>query len=130
MISFTELPHSGTKLPDHTQLPDSDGTFVKNFLEHLQSILLTTSIEPILQRLHPDGHYAIGQDSGIYWRWLRWWDRDGHVLPTGEERVQQAASQLEQTENQLEQARQKAEQAEQRAERLAALLRAQSIEPD
>ncbi|MFM7601721.1 MAG: Uma2 family endonuclease [Pseudanabaena sp.] len=55
-------------LPDHTQLPDSDGTFVKNFQEHPQSIVLTSSIEPILQKLHPDGHYCIGQDSGIYWR--------------------------------------------------------------
>lgn len=55
-------------LPDHTQLPDSDGTFVKNFQEHPQSIVLTSSIEPVLQKLHPDGNYCIGQDSGIYWR--------------------------------------------------------------
>ncbi len=55
-------------LPDHTELPESDGTFVKNFQEHSQSILLTTSIRPVLDRLHPDGQYAIGQDSGIYWR--------------------------------------------------------------
>jgi Uma2 family endonuclease len=55
-------------LPDHTQLPESDGTFVKNFQEHPQSILLTTSIQPILEALHPDGQYCIGQDSGIYWR--------------------------------------------------------------
>ena len=54
--------------PDHTQLPESDGTFVKNFQEHPQSLLLTDSIEPRLQALHPDGHYAIGQDCGIYWR--------------------------------------------------------------
>ncbi len=32
-------------LPDHTQLPESDGTFVKNFQEHPQSILLTDSIK-------------------------------------------------------------------------------------
>jgi Uma2 family endonuclease len=56
------------QLPDHTQLPESDGTFVKNFQEHPQSLLLTDSIRPILQKLHPDGQYAIGQDSGIYWR--------------------------------------------------------------
>jgi Uma2 family endonuclease len=41
---------------------------VKNLQEHPQSILLTDSIEPILQKLHPDGQYCIGQDSGIYWR--------------------------------------------------------------
>ncbi len=57
-----------TSLPDHTQLPESDGTFVKNFQEHPQSLLLTDSITPILQTLHPDGQYCIGQDSGIYWR--------------------------------------------------------------
>ncbi len=55
-------------LPDHTQLPESDGSFVKNLQEHPQSLLLTSSIRPILDALHPDGHYAIGQDSGIYWR--------------------------------------------------------------
>jgi Uma2 family endonuclease len=55
-------------LPDHTQLPESDGTFVKNFQEHPQSLLLTSSICPTLDELHPDGQYAIGQDCGIYWR--------------------------------------------------------------
>ncbi|MEG4588836.1 Uma2 family endonuclease [Microcoleus sp. MOSTC5] len=60
-----------TDFPDPTQLPDSDGTFVKNFQEHPQSILLTTSIRPILDQIHPDGQYCIGQDSGIYWRVLR-----------------------------------------------------------
>ena len=54
--------------PDHTQLPESDGTFVKNFQEHPQSLILTDSIGPILQQLHPDGQYCIGQDCGVYWR--------------------------------------------------------------
>ena len=57
-------------LPDHKQLPDSDGTFVKNFQEHPQSIVLTSSIAPVLEKLHPDGRYCIGQDSGIYWRMM------------------------------------------------------------
>jgi Uma2 family endonuclease len=55
-------------LPDHTQLPESDGSFVKNFQEHPQSLLLTSSICPVLDAIHPDGQYAIGQDCGIYWR--------------------------------------------------------------
>ena len=68
-MSVTEKPEIlATDFPDHTQLPDSDGTFVKNFQEHPQSILLTTSIRPILDQIHPDGQYCIGQDSGIYWR--------------------------------------------------------------
>ncbi|NJP09669.1 MAG: Uma2 family endonuclease [Leptolyngbyaceae cyanobacterium RU_5_1] len=62
------LPELPTTLPDHTQLPESDGTFVKNFQEHPQSILLTDSITPVLQQRHPDGQYCIGQDCGIYWR--------------------------------------------------------------
>ena len=57
-------------LPDHKQLPESDGTFVKNFQEHPQSIVLTSSIAPVLEKLHPDGRYCIGQDSGIYWRMM------------------------------------------------------------
>lgn len=61
-------PQTFLSLPDHTQLPESDGTFVKNFLEHPQSILLTDGIRPRLDALHPDGRYCIGQDSGIYWR--------------------------------------------------------------
>lgn len=61
--------------PDHTQLPESDGTFVlakwagsQNFQEHPQSLILTDSIGVILQQRHPDGNYAIGQGCGIYWR--------------------------------------------------------------
>ena len=68
MTSAIDQPITVTTLPDHTQLPESDGTFVKNFQEHPQSILLTDSIKPILQKRHPDGQYCIGQDSGIYWR--------------------------------------------------------------
>lgn len=49
-------------------MPGSDGKFVKNLQEHPQSILLTDSIQPVLKQRHPDGHYCIGQDSGIYWR--------------------------------------------------------------
>jgi len=61
--SALELPKS---LPDHTQLPESDGTFANNFQEYSQSLLLTDSITPILQALHPDEQYCIGQNSGIY----------------------------------------------------------------
>jgi Uma2 family endonuclease len=62
------VPEFSITLPDHTQLPESDGTFVKNFQEHPQSILLTDSIGSTLQQIHPDRQYAIGQDCGIYWR--------------------------------------------------------------
>jgi len=66
--SLPDASQTQLQLPDHTQLPESDGTFVKNFQEHPQSILLTDSITPVLQQLQPDGQYCIGQDCGIYWR--------------------------------------------------------------
>jgi Uma2 family endonuclease len=55
-------------LPDHTQLPDQDGNFVKNYQEPPQGDLLTDCITPILQKIHPDSQYCIGRDCGIYWR--------------------------------------------------------------
>lgn len=55
--------------------------------------------------------------------WLRWWDDEGNLLLTGEERA-------EQEHQRAEQERQRAEQERQRAERLAALLREQGIEFD
>jgi Uma2 family endonuclease len=64
-LSAIALPPA---FPDHTQLPESDGTFVKNFQELPQSIILTDSLTPILEKIHADGRYCIGQDSGIYWR--------------------------------------------------------------
>lgn len=64
-LAPTGLP---PQFPDHTQLPESDGSFVKNFQEHPQSLILTDSLGTTLQRIHPDGQYAIGQDCGIYWR--------------------------------------------------------------
>ncbi len=68
MVKTPSLPELDVFFPDHTQLPESDGTFVKNFQEHPQTLILTDSIGPILQKLHPDGQYLIGQDCGIYWR--------------------------------------------------------------
>jgi Uma2 family endonuclease len=252
-----------TSLPDHTQLPDSDGNFVKNFQEPPEGDLLTDCITPILQQLHPDGQYSIGRDCGIYWRiteppeppekgaeapdwfyvpdvpptlngeyrrsyvlwkefvaplivlefvsgdgseerdktpykgkfwvyerairvpfygiyevkrarvevyqlvngryqlmpanerghysieplgvelgiwqgryqnmefpWLRWWDAQGNLLLTAEERFEQERQEKELAQQQAEQERQRAEQEQQRAERLAAQLRALGIEPE
>ncbi|MBE9056156.1 Uma2 family endonuclease [Sphaerospermopsis sp. LEGE 08334] len=65
MTSATNRPYTETSLPDHTQLPEINGT---NWQKHPQSILLTQSIKPVLQKRHPEGQYTIGQDCGIYWR--------------------------------------------------------------
>jgi hypothetical protein len=73
------------------------------------------------------GHYSIsslGVELGIwqgYYQnlelpWLRWWDTQGNLLLTGQQRAEQAESQLE--------------QERRRAERLAAQLRAAGIEPE
>jgi Uma2 family endonuclease len=58
-----------TALPDHTQLPEKDGSFVRNFQEPPQAEMLTGSLKPRLDEVHPDGQYCIGCDSGIYWRY-------------------------------------------------------------
>ncbi len=68
-LPYRIAPIDHAPWPDHTQLPDKDDTFVQNFQEHPQSIILTDSILEKLKELHPDGQFAIGQDSGIYWRW-------------------------------------------------------------
>lgn len=70
MTIAVNFPELGTPLPDHTQLPDSDGTFVGNFQEPAQADLLTLALSPVLARLHPDGRYCIGRDCGIYWRMI------------------------------------------------------------
>ncbi len=68
MPKFAPLPTISAPPPDHTQLPETDGSIVENFQEHPQSILLTDSIFPVLSKTYPDCQFAIGQDSGIYWR--------------------------------------------------------------
>ncbi|MDT9252530.1 MAG: Uma2 family endonuclease, partial [Limnospira sp. PMC 1280.21] len=69
--------------------------------------------------------------------WLRWWDSQGNLLLTGDERArierqraEQAEQRFEQAEVELQQERQRAEAERQRAERLAELLRAQGIDPE
>ncbi|MEM7534334.1 MAG: Uma2 family endonuclease [Chloroflexota bacterium] len=84
LIPLHELPTKPwwpDQLPDHTQLPDSDDE-MKNFFEHPQSILITTSMRPLLDHIHPDRRYRIGQDTGVYWEWLHGTDPlDGKKAP-------------------------------------------------
>src|SRR5262249_45383175 len=70
---MTHLPTTGATpdlghWPNQLVLPYEDGTFVRNFQELPQAMLLTEPLGPWLSRLYPDGHYCIGQDSGIYYR--------------------------------------------------------------
>lgn len=55
-------------LPTHKDLPYEDGAFVRNTQEPYQSALLEESLAPVLRRLHPQGDYFIGKDTGLYWR--------------------------------------------------------------
>ena len=56
---------------DHRHLPDTDGSIVNNSTELSQSILLTTSLEPLLEARHPGNQFFVGQDVGIYWKWTQ-----------------------------------------------------------
>jgi hypothetical protein len=55
--------------------------------------------------------------------WLRWCDRDGRIIPTGQERADQEKQRADQE-------RQRADQEQQRADRLAEYLRARGIDPE
>jgi hypothetical protein len=85
-----------------------------------------------------------GEYQGCEDTWLRWCDRDGAVIPTGEERAEreraraeaeraraEAAEERAETEHaRAEAERERAEAERERAERLAAKLRAAGIDPD
>ncbi|MBD2528614.1 Uma2 family endonuclease [Nostoc flagelliforme FACHB-838] len=86
----------------------------------------------------------LGLYLGAYQGLLRFFTRDGQLVPTPEEtadqiqqqveqaeqKAEQAEQKAEQAEQKAEQAEQKAEQAEQQAERLAGKLRELNIDPD
>jgi Uma2 family endonuclease len=55
-------------LPNHNDLPDTDGSIVENAQESPQSWMLTGALQPLLRQRHPDGQYFIGHDVGIYYR--------------------------------------------------------------
>jgi Uma2 family endonuclease len=61
-------PPLASAMPTHLDLPETDGKPVENAFEHPQSALLSDVLLPVLDRLHPDGHYFVGADTGIYWR--------------------------------------------------------------
>ncbi|MEH2204861.1 MAG: Uma2 family endonuclease [Nostoc sp.] len=74
--------------------------------------------------------HQLGLYLGVYEGLLRFFTRDGQLVPTPEETVEQVQEKAEQAEQKAEQLQQQAEQAEQKAERLAAKLRELNIDPD
>jgi hypothetical protein len=85
-----------------------------------------------------------GEYQNVEWPWLRWYDPEGRLLPTGHElaeqerqraeqemqRAEQEMQRAEQERQRAEQERQRAEQERQRAERLAARLRQLGMDPE
>lgn len=61
------MPPWTFRVPDHTDLPDSDGEVVENVIELPQASLLSDSIRPVLDRIHPDAYYLVAGNSAIYW---------------------------------------------------------------
>lgn len=64
-----------------------------------------------------------GEFEARHDRWLRWYDNEGNLIPTGAERAEQERERAERE-------RRRAEQERERAERLAAQLRALGVEPE
>jgi Uma2 family endonuclease len=58
----------GVALPTHLELPCTDGSILTSTQEHPQSDLLTQSLTPRLEEIHPDRQYCIGCDVGIYFK--------------------------------------------------------------
>ncbi|HEY1191751.1 MAG TPA: Uma2 family endonuclease [Gemmata sp.] len=54
--------------PTHLDLPETDGKPAENTYQPFQSALLTGVLIPVLERLHPDGNFLAGSDTGIYWK--------------------------------------------------------------
>ncbi len=54
--------------PTHLDLPETDGLPVDNDYQPNQGHLLTSAIRPRLDVAHPAGDFAIGEDTGIYWK--------------------------------------------------------------
>jgi Uma2 family endonuclease len=71
-----------------------------------------------------------GEKEGRSGYWLRWWDDQGVLLPWAVEKVAAEQAKAEAAQQQAEAAQQQAEAEKTRADRLAALLRAQGIDPD
>jgi Uma2 family endonuclease len=68
--------------------------------------------------------------AGVEVAWLRFFDADGNLLLTGEERAEHETRRAEQETRRAEQEKQRAEQEKQRADKLAEKLRQLGIDPN
>lgn len=79
--------------------------------------------EPYLEQVNLGLTLWQGEFEGRQDTWLRWCDVQGNLLLTGDEKAQQERQRAEEE-------RQRADEERQRADRLAAMLKAQGINPD
>ena len=70
-MSIVQRAPGGSVLPTHLDLPHTYNQPVENTYQPLQAVVLTSSLAPVLDRLHPEGNYYIGADTGIYWRQMQ-----------------------------------------------------------
>ena len=70
-MSIVQRAPGGSVLPTHLDLPHTDNQPVENTYQPLQAMVLTSSLASVLDRLHPEGNYYIGADTGIYWRQMQ-----------------------------------------------------------
>ena len=92
-------------------------------LYELRGRYYTELSEPFLDQVNLGLTLWQGEFEGRQDTWLRWCDVEGNLLLTGDEKA-------EQEHQRAEQEHQRAEQERQRADRLAAILKAQGIDPD
>lgn len=59
------VPELAEHLPDDLELAEENGEFKQSFREPPQSLLRSSSIWPVLEPIHSDRQFAVGQDSGI-----------------------------------------------------------------
>jgi Uma2 family endonuclease len=82
----------------------------------------------------PEMEVSLGLWDGTYQgytvTWVRAWDRSGQLLPTAEERGDEALRRADNEHKRAEAEKQRAETEKQRAEKLAARLRELGIDPD
>ncbi|MDJ0838911.1 MAG: Uma2 family endonuclease [Acidobacteriota bacterium] len=91
-----------------------EGDFSRHYIEELDLVL---------------GSW-FGTYQGIYGTWLRWFEKDGTMIPTPEELVEQQNVRVKQEIARAEQASARAEAAEKEVERFRSLLISMGINPD
>ena len=92
-------------------------------LFELRGMRYTELTEPWLEQVNLGLTLWTGEFEGRQAQWLRWCDRDGNILLTGDEKAEQERARAEQEYL-------RAEQERARAERLSAILQAQGIDPE